>query len=338
MRPILRPMSVTAVTAVIGTGTWGTAVAVMAARTGLPVTLFGRDAHKIANMRATLRHPEMPDLPLPDTICFTANHADLAAADLILWAVPTQFTREQARLLRSALPPQVGVVSLSKGLEQGSMERVSQVLASELGDRPYGCLSGPSHAQEVIAGLPVCLVVAGSERLCLLTQERLLSTRSRLYSSTDVIGVELAGALKNVIAVGAGICEGLKLGDNTKSAVITRGLAEMRRLGRALGAQDATFAGLAGVGDLLASCYSPHGRNRALGLALARGAEAQTYLRSQKTVAEGAWTCRVAVELAKRSGIELPIASQVANVIWAATPVPTAMENLLSRAPKEEDA
>ena len=171
-----------------------------------------------------------------------------------------------------------------------------------------------------------------------LLVERLHSPRMRLYTSTDLVGVELGGALKNVIAIAAGICDGLGLGDNTKAAIITRGLAEIRRLGRALGAVDATFAGMAGIGDLLTSCYSPLGRNRGLGQAIAEGRNPQTLLGARTGVAEGAWTSRAAIALAEAHGCELPIASQVANVIWAATPVPTAMENLLSRAPKEEDA
>ncbi len=168
--------------------------------------------------------------------------------------------------------------------------------------------------------------------------KRLHSPRCRLYTSVDLVGVELAGALKNVVAIAAGICDGLKLGDNAKAAIITRGLAEMRRLGRAMGASDATFAGLAGIGDLLTSCYSPLGRNRALGQALAGGGNAQEFLARSPMVAEGAWTSQAAVELGIRHRCELPIASQVANAIWAATPVTQAMDNLLSRAPKEEDA
>nr|MBA3710510.1 NAD(P)H-dependent glycerol-3-phosphate dehydrogenase [Planctomycetota bacterium] len=234
--------------------------------------------------------------------------------------------------------PAALMVSLSKGLEQETLARVTEVLGAEIGPRDYGCLSGPSHATEVVAGLPVCLVVAGSARLCDRVVERLHAPRSRLYTSADLIGVEIGGALKNVVGIAAGICEGLGFGDNTKAAIITRGLAEMRRLGRAMGANDATFSGMAGVGDLMTTCYSPHGRNRALGLAIARGENPLEMLKRLHTVAEGAWTSRAAVELGRRHRVELPIASQVASVIWDAKPVPQAMEQLLARAPKEEDA
>jgi glycerol-3-phosphate dehydrogenase (NAD(P)+) len=327
-------------TAVIGTGTWGTAVAVLAVRAhGIPVVILGRDPAKIRDLIATRRHPLLPAQVLPEDLQITVNSDVLSQADLVLWAVPTQFTREQARRLSTKFAPRAVVVSLSKGLEQQSLKRMTEVLEDELGsERSYGCISGPSHAIEVLEGLPFGMVVAGPEPLRQLVVDRLLSPRCRLYTSSDLIGVEIGGALKNIIAIAAGICDGLGLGDNAKAAIMTRGLAEMRRLGRAMGACDATFAGMAGIGDLLTTCYSPHGRNRALGAALAKGVNAQEFLARSLTVAEGAWTCRAAVELGIRHGSELPIASQVANAIWAATPVTQAMENLLSRAPKEEDA
>jgi glycerol-3-phosphate dehydrogenase (NAD(P)+) len=325
-------------TAVIGTGAWGTAIAALAARDGEAVALVGRDPHKTAELAATRRHPALPGLVLPLGLTITADPAVLTDADLVLWAVPTQNTRAHARTLAAHLPAGVPLVSLSKGLEEGSLARVSELLAAGFGRRPLAAISGPSMAGECARGQPFCLVAAGPDALTTLLVKRLHSPRLRLYTSTDLVGVELGGALKNVIAIAAGICDGIHLGDNAKAAIVTRGLAEMRRLGRALGAHDATFAGMAGIGDLLTSCYSPLGRNRGLGQAIAEGRDPQSLLAKCGGVAEGAWTCRAAVDLAARVGCELPIASQVANVIWAATPVPTAMENLLSRAPKEEDA
>jgi glycerol-3-phosphate dehydrogenase (NAD(P)+) len=325
-------------TAIIGTGSWGTAAAILAARAGGTPVLFGRDADKVSRIAGTRLLPQFPGTMLPAGITVTSDAAALADADLVLWAVPTQHTREQARALAGRISTSATVVSLSKGLEQESLARVTEIFAQELPGRTYGCLSGPSHAAEVVAGLPVCLVVAGSAAVCERTQKRLHAARSRLYTSADLVGVEVGGALKNVIAIAAAICEGLGFGDNTKAAMITRGLAEMRRLGRAMGANDATFSGMAGVGDLLTTCYSPHGRNRALGLAIARGENPLEILKRLHTVAEGAWTSRAAVELGRRHRVELPIASQVASVIWDAKPVPQAMEQLLARAPKEEDA
>jgi len=179
---------------------------------------------------------------------------------------------------------------------------------------------------------------AGPEALRELVVERVAARHLRLYLSEDLVGVELGGALKNVIAIAAGICDGLQLGDNAKAALVTRGVAEMRRLGRAVGANDATFAGLAGTGDLLATCYSPHGRNRALGLAIAGGESVDQHLQRTGMVAEGAHTCRAAVDLGRHHGVDLPIASQVASVVWDGKDVTTAIDELLNRAAKDEDA
>lgn len=325
-------------TAVIGSGTWGAATAAVLARAGQDVLLWGRDATKIAGMTATRRHPDLPDQILPPTLRLTADALDLSAADLVMWAVPAQHTRELAKQLHSFLPAGLAMVSLAKGLEHSSLKRISEVLAEVLAPRPLACLSGPAMAPEVIAGKPVALVAAGDAATCACLVERFHSPRIRVYTSTDLIGVELGGALKNVVAVAAGLCDGLQLGDNAKAALIARGLAEIRRLGRALGAADATFAGLAGLGDLLTSCYSPHGRNRRLGLAIALGENPLDFLTQSHTVAEGAWTSRAAIALGERVGIEMPIAFQVASVIWHATPVATALDHLLARSPKEEDA
>jgi glycerol-3-phosphate dehydrogenase (NAD(P)+) len=331
-------------TVVVGTGSWGAALALALARDDRrPVVLLGRDALKCQG------------LTLPG-VTVTTDPAALAGADLVLWAVPCQHTRAQARRLAGAVPV-VPVASLSKGLEQGSLMTVSSILASELSGRPVGALSGPSLAAEVVAGSPVGLVAAGPEALCQRVVERLHGGRIRIYTTTDLVGVELGGALKNVVAIAAGLCDGLGLGDNAKAALVTRGLAEMRRLGRAHGADDATFAGLAGMGDLVATCWSRLSRNRGLGEAIAawertaggeRGPDPRAALAGtarastaayspSAAVAEGAWTAAAAVDLAVRLGVELPIASQVASVVWRATPVTSALDALLARAPKEEN-
>ena len=323
------------VIAVIGTGSWGTAAAVLAAER-TPVVLWGRDPAKTAELARTRRHPQLEGAELPTAITVTSDPAALAGAELILWAVPTQHTRAIAAALPSL--PLVPLVSLAKGLEQVSLARVSEILAAALPGRPLAVLSGPSHAIEIMRRLPACLVAAGDAGACNQLVELLHGPRLRVYTSPDLVGVELCGALKNVIAVASGMCEGIGLGDNARAALLARGLAEMRRLGRALGAQDTTFAGVAGVGDLLTTCYAPHGRNRGLGLALAGGQKPMDFLAQVSTVAEGAWTCRAAVELGRRLAVEMPIASQVTSVIWESVPVATAMHLLLSRAPKEDDA
>jgi glycerol-3-phosphate dehydrogenase (NAD(P)+) len=324
------------VIAVVGTGSWGTAAACLAAERS-DVVLWGRDPTKTATMAAARTHPQIPGIALPPRLEITADPGRLVQAELVLWAVPTQHTRAVGTQLAGCLP-RVPVVSLSKGLEQGSLARVSEILAAALPGRPTAVLSGPSHAIEVLRGLPACLVAAGDGGACRQLVDLLHGPRMRVYTSPDLLGVELCGALKNVIAVASGMCEGLGLGDNARAALLARGLAEMRRLGRGLGAQDSTFAGVAGVGDLLTTCYAPHGRNRALGLAIARGENPMDFLAQASTVAEGAWTCRAAVELGQRVAVELPIASQVASVIWGTVPVAQALQLLLSRAPKEDDA
>jgi len=326
-------------TVVIGTGTWGTAMATACARVAAaPVVLWGRDQAKVDELAATRQHPKLADHVLDAAVTVTTDPAELGAADLVLWAVPTQYTAAMGERLAPHLPQQADVVSLSKGLEQQTLRRVSEILHAAWPTAAIGCLSGPSHAEEVMAALPAALVAAGPGQLRQQLVARIHAPPIRLYHSDDLVGVELGGALKNVIAIGAGICDGLQLGDNAKAALITRGVAEIRRLGRALGAHETTFAGLAGIGDLLATCYSPYGRNRALGLAVAAGSSLDEHSAASGMVAEGAWTCRAAVELGQRHGVELPIASQVASVLWSGTDVGSAIEDLLTRAVKEEDA
>jgi glycerol-3-phosphate dehydrogenase (NAD(P)+) len=324
---------------VIGTGSWGLAVgALLAARTQNRVMVLGRDPARCAELAAARVHPET-GTAFPPNLIITADAADpaVAAAGLVFWAVPTQFTAAEAARLAPALPA-APVVSLSKGLEQTTERRVSEILAATLPGRGIACLSGPALAAEAVRGLPLALVAAGADDAVRATVAALHGGAVRIYTSSDLIGVELAGALKNVIAIAAGCAEGLGFGDNARAALITRGLAELRRLGRRLGASDATAAGLAGMGDLVASCVSPLGRNRALGLALGRGEPAASLLARSRGVAEGAWTARAAVALGERHAVELPIASQVASVIWLGKPVAHALRELLARTPKDEDA
>lgn len=323
--------------AVIGTGTWGCASGVALLRAGADeVHWWGRRPDFVAQLARERRHPHLPGHELPDGLRPNAVDADLAGASLLLWAVPTQASRAVARRLAAHVAPDALLVSLAKGLEEDSLATVCQILEEELPGRRIICLSGPSHAEEVIAARPAALVAAGADRDTIAAVAALHAPPLRIYTGADRLGVELAGACKNVIAIAAGLCQGLELGHNASAALLTRGLAEMRRLGRALGADDATFAGLAGIGDLITTCYAPHGRNRALGLALACGGNPATLTDGQGMVAEGAWTAGAMVALGARHGIELPIASQVASVLWQAKPVQRAMDELLARAAKEE--
>ncbi|NRA40652.1 MAG: NAD(P)H-dependent glycerol-3-phosphate dehydrogenase, partial [Planctomycetes bacterium] len=203
--------------------------------------------------------------------------------------------------------------------------------------RNYGVLSGPSHAEEVAKGLPAGVVMAGNEKLCNDVVSAMHQNNFRIYTSHDIVGVEMGGALKNVVAIAAGMCDGMSLGDNIKATLVTRGLAEIRRLGRALGAEDQSFAGLAGIGDLLTTCYSPFGRNRSLGERIGTGEQAKEILASSAMVAEGAWTSQAAVSLAAQLSVDLPVAEQVTAVLWQGKPLQDAMEDLLSRESKDEN-
>lgn len=326
--------------AVVGTGTWGTATAALLATTqpNTRVLLWGRRADQVAELAASRLHPRLGEHRLPAAVEPITDGAALTAAEAVFWAVPTQHSHAQLSVLRPYLQPQRPLISLAKGIEEEHLLRVTELFEHVLGPGCYGCLSGPSHAEEVIAGQPCALVAAGPADLQRVTTDSLHSPRLRIYTSEDLIGVELAGALKNVIAIAAGIADGIAIGDNAKAALVTRGVAEIRRLGRAMGAKDATFAGLAGIGDLLTTCYSPHGRNRALGLAVAGGATAHEHIAASGMVAEGAYTCRAAMRLGERHGVELPIASQVASMVWGGKPVREAISALLERAAKEENA
>ncbi len=330
------------VTAIIGTGTFGTAMSLVATRqTGTSastVVLYGRNPEKVEHMASSRQHPRLSAVSIPESIHITAQPKDLASADLVLWAVPTQHSRTMATELANSIAPNATIVSLSKGLEEGSLARLTEIFAETLPGRSYGVLSGPSHAEELIADKPAGLVAAGSDAVQQLILTRLHQPHFRIYTASDMLGVELAGALKNVIAIAAGAVDGLNFGDNVKATLVTRGLAEMRRLGRALGADDLTFAGLAGMGDLLTTCYSDHGRNRAFGKALTSGCNTADILADTASVAEGAWTCRAAVALGQQHGIELPIAMEVESVIWHDKPVLDSITDLLARAAKDENA
>ncbi len=326
--------------ALVGTGTWGTATAIAIARkhTDQQIFLYGRNAEKCTTIQSSRQHELLSDITLPENIQVSNDAAALQDYDLIFWAVPTQHSAQMATSLRDHINSRAAIVSLSKGLEQESHARISEIIERELGTRPFAVLSGPSHAEEVAKGLPAGLVCAASnDTLAQNVVEACHQTNFRIYTSNDVIGVELGGALKNVVAIAAGIGDGMQLGDNIKATLVTRGLAEMRRLGRALGAQEASFAGLAGMGDLLTTCYSPYGRNRSLGEQIGKGVSVEDILAGSNMVAEGAWTCRAAVQLAAAHQVELPVAEQVTAVLWDKKPLQEAIEDLLSRSSKDEN-
>jgi len=324
--------------AVVGGGSWGTTLAVVAARAGREVILVVRDPALAQSLAVDRRHPtRLPGLLLPQAVRATVDLAAAAAgAEAVLLAVPSQGMRLAAR----AIAPFVGaavVVSAAKGLERGSLKRLTEVIREEAPAADRVCaLSGPNLAAEIAAGKPAATVIAGRAAAAERARDLLMGAQFRCYTNEDVVGVEMGGALKNVVAIGAGIGDGLGAGDNAKAAFITRGIAEIARLGIALGAEPLTFAGLAGIGDLVATCASPLSRNRRVGQALAEGrslVEAQAALGE---VAEGVATTEVARELGRRAGVELPITEQVYAVLFEGKPPLAAVANLMQREAKDE--
>ncbi len=327
--------------AVVGGGSWGTTLAIVAARAGPEVSLFVRDPALAAALAATRRHPARSSLAvLPATVSPTADLAvSCTGAAVIVLAVPSQVLREAARRV-APLAGGAVVVSAAKGLERGSLKRLSEVVREEVpsaADR-ICALSGPNLAGEIAAGKPAASVVAGPPAAAARVRDRLMGAQFRCYTNEDVVGVEIGGALKNVVAIGAGIGDGLGAGENAKAAFVTRGIAEIARLGIALGAEPLTFAGLAGIGDLVATCASPLSRNRRLGQALAEGRGLAEIEAALGEVAEGVATTEAARELGRQTGVELPITEQVYAVLFEGKPPLAAIADLMRREAKDETA
>lgn len=325
--------------AVLGAGSWGTTLADLLARKGLAVRLW---AYEDAVAESIGRdHENTMFLPGARLAASLTASTDLAGvvrgADVVVSAVPSHVARQVFTTAASALAPHSVVVSATKGIETETLSLMSEVAKATLPPHRFVVLSGPSFAQEVFQGQPTAVVAASDDHAAAESIQRLFATGYfRVYSNRDVIGTELAGALKNVIAIAAGILEGLGLGNNPRAALVTRGLAEMTRLGVALGADPGTFAGLAGMGDLILTTCGSLSRNRALGVALAQGASFEDYRREHRTVAEGANTAQAAVRLANRHRVELPIAGQVANILFAGTSPRQAVADLMERTLKPE--
>jgi glycerol-3-phosphate dehydrogenase (NAD(P)+) len=324
--------------AVVGAGSWGTALAAHLARSTHAVRLWARDAgqaREIADRHVNSRY--LPGIALPALFATSDLVEALKDAEIAIVAVPSEFCREVFRALRPRLGAGTTLVSATKGLELGTLRRMSEVAAEEAPGRPVAVLSGPSFALEVAQGQPTTVVVASGTLAVAEAVQRAVSTRSfRAYSSDDVIGVELGGALKNVIAIAAGIVDGLGYGHNTVAALITRGLAEMSRLAVALGARPDTLSGLAGLGDLVLTCTGALSRNRRLGHALGAGHSVGEALAELHMVAEGVRTTQAACALAERAGVEMPIAQQMRAVLYEGKPPREGVEELMLRTLKRE--
>ncbi len=326
--------------AIIGDGGWGTAMAMVLHSSGKDAVIWGHDRAYIGEMRRTRQNRLfLPGVAIPEGIGFEADPAAaLDGAALVVTAVPSKFLRPVLTRIAPAYGRDQQVVSLTKGLDEGTLERPSQAVRECLGAENVVAVSGPSHAEEVSRSLPASVVAASEDLEAARRVQAMLSTpRFRVYASRDIIGVEIAGAVKNVIALAAGIVHGMRLGDNALAALATRGLAEMSRLGVALGGEAATFAGLAGMGDLLTTCYSPHGRNRKVGMLLAEGKSLPDILAGISGVPESVSTTTLALSLADRLGVDMPITREVAAVLWKGKAPEKALDDLMGRAHRDEN-
>lgn len=321
---------------VVGSGAWGTALAIRLCLNGHDVTMWTYDADLIPEMEATRRNPRLPNAVLPENLHISGDYACARGCQLVVIASPSFPLRSVSRGVAPYIDDDAVVVSVTKGLEQGTHLRMSQVVAQETG-KDVVALTGPSHAEEVSINMPTGLVAASADQAkAEFVQDAFMCDTLRVYTSPDPVGAELGAALKNVIALCAGITDGLGFGDNTKAMLMTRGLTETARLGVALGARKETFTGLAGVGDLIVTCTSMHSRNRRAGILIGQGKSAQEAMKEVGAVVEGYYAAKSAYELGKAQGIDMPITQAAYQVLYEGTDVGDAVKSLLSRQRKAE--
>ncbi len=328
--------------AVIGGGSWGTALAIALADRRRQIKLWVREPELVDQIRGSRENNLfLPGFQVPEAVEITGDLAEaVRGAEIVLSVVPSRYMRAVCTEMLPELDPGVALVSATKGLEQGTLLRMSEVITHVVEARfspRLAVLSGPTFAREVAKGDPAAVVISSAERqVALEVQQKFSGPKLRFYANFDPVGVELGAALKNVIAIGAGICTGLGLGSNTLAALITRGLAEMTRLAEAMGGDPRTMAGLAGLGDLVLTCNGALSRNRTVGLELAKGRSIKEITDSMRMVAEGVFTCAAAVELGERCGVELPIIQEMQGVLEGKETPADAVENLMTRSLKIE--
>ncbi len=318
---------------VIGSGTWGTALSILLAGNGHQVDLWSALESEVAALSRTRIHPNLPKARIPDSIRVTGNLKEaMEDKDLLVLSVPSVFVRQTAGRMREFLKPGQVVVNVAKGIEEGSLMTLSQVIEEELPDCQVAALSGPSHAEEVSQGLPTtCVAGAHKRHVAELVQSVFMSGVFRVYTNPDLLGIELGGALKNVIALAAGIADGLGFGDNTKAALITRGIAEISHLGMAMGGKAETFAGLTGIGDLIVTCASMHSRNRRAGILIGQGLSMEEAMKEVHMVVEGVYSAKAARALAEKYQVSMPIVEQVNQVLFEGQPAKEAVTGLMLR-------
>ncbi|HEX6917665.1 MAG TPA: NAD(P)H-dependent glycerol-3-phosphate dehydrogenase [Phycicoccus sp.] len=326
--------------AVYGTGSWGTAFAAVLADAGTTVRMWGRRPEVVAQVNAGVNEDYLPELRLPATVTATSDPAEAAdGADVVVLAVPSQTLRDNLARWGDVLPRDAAVVSLMKGVELGTTKRMSEVIeeVAQVEEDRVVIVSGPNLAREIAAKQPAASVVASrSTAMAERVAEACAAPYFRPYTGHDVVGTEIAGATKNVIALAVGMAEGLGMGDNSKASIITRGLAETMRLGTALGGEAPTFAGLAGVGDLIATCMSPLSRNHSFGVRLGQGMSVDEVVAVTRQTAEGVKSCTSILELARNHGVDVPIIEQVDAMIQHGRTAQEVVAALLSRPRKAE--
>ena len=322
---------------VLGSGGWGTALSLLLHKKGYDTLLWGNTREYVEFLKKKRENVKyLPGVSIPADLPLTN---DLSRAsdgrELIVVAVPTPYLRSVMKRFKPHYVNGTAVLSVVKGIENETLLLASQVIKDVLGDVPVTLMMGPSHAEEVARGLPTTAVVSGGE-MCEEIQKVFFTDRFRVYTNPDTIGVEVGAAVKNVIAIAAGICEGLQFGDNTKAALITRGLVEISRLGVKMGGQKATFSGLTGLGDLITTCISPYGRNRRVGLEIGKGEKIKEVLEGMEQVAEGVFTTRSVNLLAKKHEVDMPICREIYSILYEDKDPRTAVSDLMMRTPKAE--
>ncbi len=327
-------------TAVIGGGAWGTALALCLCRNGHDTILWSHDPQKAQQVQHSRINPALAGITLPEALLVSSDPGCVSDRELVVFASPSFALRQVSRSIAPYLPEQAVLVSVTKGIEADTMLRMSQIVTEETGKMAV-VLTGPSHAEEVAKGIPTgCLAACKDKALAETVQNAFMSDTFRVYTSPDAVGAELGGALKNVIALCAGICDGMHYGDNAIAMLMTRGLTEIARLGVSMGAQKDTFAGLAGVGDLIATCTSRHSRNRRAGVLIGQGQTPQKAMQEVGAVVEGYYAAQSAYTLSRQQGVDMPIVRACYEVLYENASAERAVHELLlrSRKPESEDA
>ena len=324
---------------VIGAGSWGTALSLVLANNGKMVTLWSIVESEIAMLKEKHEHTDkLPGVILPESITFTTElEAVIEASEMLILAVPSVFTRSTARMMAPFVKEGQIIVCVAKGIEENTLMTLSDIVEEEIPCADVAVMCGPSHAEEVGIGLPTTVVAgAKTRKTAECIQDAFMNEVFRVYTSPDILGMELGGALKNVIALAAGVADGLGYGDNTKAALITRGIAEISRLGCAMGADIKTFAGLSGIGDLIVTCASMHSRNRRAGILIGKGHSMKEAMDEVQMVVEGVYAAKAALELAKKYNVEMPIVEQVNLVLFEGKAPAEGVKDLMLRDKKIE--